>query len=835
MNTSYNTSAMQDISNIPPIIPLEDVLRKHTAEEYLRILYGGIPNGYIHLWIKDENTKRSLFFKTADIERAAETATNLAIDHDVYLGTGLRREDYGPYKRGGAEDISHITCLTLDVDLTSPVHKEKNLPEDIATVERILLDLPPWSLMVRSGHGLYPVWLLEEPWAIEDDQSREKIQTVMNKFHNAAALLFKLHGYNIDNVSDLARVLRLPGTYNHKLEPILVDYNYYDHRYSADQLLVAAEDIISKFNNEALMNLLNKKGNEPQAIPEATYPVKGDVDAELIVSRCEFINHCFKDAQFLPEIHWYYGLVSIISRAHEGREWVHRLSSPYPGYSKKETDNKIDHALRNAGPTTCSVIEEKCGGEYCSGCRFKGHISSPIRLGVSPSLPGASTVQGFPIETLPAAIREYAVDSARSIGCPVDFLAVLLLVISGGLIGTTHNIIVKSGWQESAGLYAGIVAAPASKKSPALRAATRFLNEIVQGLMNEYDEEKAEYAIQKEQWETAMEEWRRDRTEEKPVEPKEPKLPRLFTVDTTVEALASLMADNPKGIGIYRDELSAWYNSLNSYKGGSGSDKEFFLQSHSGNSYVVDRKGKEPIVIDKTFLAIAGCLTPDVIGELIIKSSVADGFLERLLFAYPDPVQHRWTDFTVSGKVIDAARNIFQRLYEIRTLADPSEPVGINLNDTQRLFSSWYDQTHIEMESGGFPKTLQGSWGKLPGNCARIILILHLWQMAAQPETGLLVSDKTIQNGIAIAEYFKNHYRKIYNFQDTDNAVYADKIQKVIAWMQRKQEPFCTARDLQSAKVGKMNAAEAKTVLNMMVDYGLGIWSTGEQKMYISF
>jgi hypothetical protein len=58
----------------------------------------------------------------------------------------------------------------------------------------------------------------------------------------------------------------------------------------------------------------------------------------------------------------------------------------------------------------------------------------------------------------------------------------------------------------------------------------------------------------------------------------------------------------------------------------------------NGAPILVNRKTRqEPIVLDNPFVNVAGCLPPDLLGQLTDAGGREDGFAHRLLFAFPDP------------------------------------------------------------------------------------------------------------------------------------------------------------------------------------------------------
>src|SRR5690606_38892595 len=101
---------------------------------------------------------------------------------------------------------------------------------------------------------------------------------------------------------------------------------------------------------------------------------------EPIVAACPWLRHCRDDAAVLPEPEWY-AMLSEVGRCQDGENLAHEWSRDYPGYSERETEKKLEHALTAAGPVTCARVEELTGGEWCQNCELRGMITSPIVVG----------------------------------------------------------------------------------------------------------------------------------------------------------------------------------------------------------------------------------------------------------------------------------------------------------------------------------------------------------------------------------------------------------------------------------------------------------------------
>lgn len=788
------------------------------AESYLRMVFKGVASGFIHLWIKGESGKRSLFFDCGEAKKAAEEAVSLALTNDVYLGMCLRKEDLGPNKRGSAEDICAVTCLWLDVDISGPAHKESNLPPDEATVLRILSELPPFSLFVRSGHGCYPIWLLDKPLILENKKDRDFAKGLLKRFHRAAGKLFKREGFSLDNVGDLARILRLPATMNHKLEPVPVTFEGTGQRYSLDALESAVQGIIGETDK------INSASDEPSHQSE----VHGNgYSADLIAARCLFIEHCVKDAQTLPEPEWF-AMITVLAATRNGRELIHRYSQAYPGYSFNETEGKIEQVLAYGRPFSCRTITEKCGDKYCEKCKFRELLSSPLILGTMTARDPNEGLS-FPIQSLPEQLRQYVVEGAEAICCPVDFIAVPILVCAGGIIGDTCHIAVKPGWMEHAGLYAVFSCPPSSKKSPALKAASKFTKEFAAILEGEYQDDMLTYYEEMAQYEKNLGDWKDGKITEKPWKPSEPKRKRLYTVEATVESLGPMMKENPQGIILIMDELSSWTRGMNAYKGGNGADRQAYLSFYSAADYTIDRKGREPIMLPRTFLGVVGGIQPDILPELAGDRG-RDGFIERLLISSPTPVRQRWNDKIISKDAEDTARGCFEDLFRIRNcMVDPAEPRLIELGpEAHGIFVPWHDACFQDIEENNLPPVLAGMWGKMPGQVARIALILH----CCREPNAIRVSGDTMRMAIQLGEYFKANAKKV--FASLDGAGQSKAQGSILNWMFRHDKQHVSIRELVTAGVkGCGNTKATQAILDEMVSQAVGIWSDIKPSIFI--
>jgi len=332
------------------------------------------------------------------------------------------------------------------------------------------------------------------------------------------------------------------------------------------------------------------------------------------------------------------------------------------------------------------------------------------------SLPTIKPLLGeFPTDTLPEWVRAFVEHSARALGVPTDLIAIPVLVDISVGIGNNWRIQLKPSYQESASVYGAIIGNPGVMKSPALQAGLRSLR-------FPHNAEPGN---------------------------------RRFTSDVTTEKLAELLDKHPRGILLYRDELSAWVRAMNQYRSGKGADRQFYLQARGGSPLTVDRINGTDIFVLHPFLSIVGTIQPDMLSELEDAHGREDGFLARPLYAWPDPVPVRWTDEEVPDAVISEYDRHLQALYD---LPDNDEPVVLSLTPAAKgFFTDWHDVHCEEGENANFSSFMQAVYSKLKGYCGRLALI-HA--VTSNPDT-VEVDVESIAAAAAQIEYFKRQAFKV--------------------------------------------------------------------------
>ncbi len=145
-------------------------------------------------------------------------------DRNYWIGIALRKSN----KSGRKVDCLALPALFSDVDYGQEGHRKKNKwqtkEEALAAVKAF--PLPP-SILIHSGGGFQPYWLLKEPVGLENGNYAQ-VETIMK------GLTLALGGDT--GTQDVSRILRLPGTFNMKLagnpRPVEIEWCEPDRLYS---------------------------------------------------------------------------------------------------------------------------------------------------------------------------------------------------------------------------------------------------------------------------------------------------------------------------------------------------------------------------------------------------------------------------------------------------------------------------------------------------------------------------------------------------------------------------------------------------------------------------
>ena len=93
-----------------------------------------------------------------------------------------------------------------------------------------------------------------------------------------------------------------------------------------------------------------------------------NINIEAMFNGCAFLQHCRDDAATLSEPEWF-TMITAFAPIADSDDLIHQLSSPYPRYNYKQTQQKIDQARRFGKSRSCAYISRNFG--YCNNCKYR--------------------------------------------------------------------------------------------------------------------------------------------------------------------------------------------------------------------------------------------------------------------------------------------------------------------------------------------------------------------------------------------------------------------------------------------------------------------------------
>lgn len=191
----------------------------HAIREWLGTLYGRSPGYWALTLFKHGRVTGTKWFDTTaeTLDKVAPAIERVSATHDVYASVATHREPQTGGSRGNIRSVLSIPGYWADLDIGTDGHKPAELPNpvDVDSALTIVEDLPRPSGVIHSGGGLQVWWMFDHPWVFEDPAEASAASEAWQRRLVAEG---ERRGYHVDSIGDLPRILRVPGTQNHKLD-----------------------------------------------------------------------------------------------------------------------------------------------------------------------------------------------------------------------------------------------------------------------------------------------------------------------------------------------------------------------------------------------------------------------------------------------------------------------------------------------------------------------------------------------------------------------------------------------------------------------------------------
>ncbi len=450
--------------------------------------------------------------------------------------------------------------------------------------------------------------------------------------------------------------------------------------------------------------------------------------------------------------------------------------------------------------------------------------------------PERSVYMPFPVDAFPDPLRSFVSEAGAAINCDPSFVALPLLSALASAIGNTHVAEIKRGYQAPSILWTAIIGESGTAKSPAMKAAVRPLREIQTRALTAHLEEVKAWEPEHQRWEVEMAKWKRKPgSAPPPPEPERPICSRWIVSDTTVEALAPLLRDNPRGLLMAHDELSGWIGSFDRYVKGKGGDVAHWLSIHDASSLMVDRKTSGTLIVPRASVSVTGGIQPGALKRALGKALIENGLAMRILFAHPPRRVREYTDAEVSERATAEVARVFDRLIALQgesVEGDVLKPRALRMSaEAMGLWEKYVNANgRAQAEHTG---AIASVYSKLESAAARIALIVELVE-AGNVANGASVtvtsgateiSASSLESGITLARWFTHEAIRV--FQYLDETEEDTEIRTITDWIAQR-DGNVSVREITRGFRRYRRRDDAKAVAEKLVSKGFARWDKSD-------
>ena len=435
----------------------------------------------------------------------------------------------------------------------------------------------------------------------------------------------------------------------------------------------------------------------------------------------------------------------------------------------------------------------------------------------------------FPTHLLPTVPRAYVEATAAAMNCDPSYSALPVLAALGAAVGSSHVASPKRGWKEPPYIWALPIGRSGAIKSPPYRDVEDLAEDINDRLEREFEIATAAYEGQLDDWNERRKAAKESGDDPGP-KPKPPVKKSFIKGDVTIEALVGTLQDNPRGLLIGQDELSAWIGGFVKYAGRTGaSDLPRWLQLSNAGSINYTRKtgDRKEVRIRGVGVSVAGTIQPKILARVLNEEFRASGFLARLLLAMPPWRKRLWTEAEVDEPVRKAFGQLLEDLFGLSPAAWPDGrpcPHLVRLTDeAKKMFIAFYNANGTALETAD--EDMSAVMSKLEGYALRFALIFHCCRLKESAGRSQICGED-MAAAIQLTMWFRDEAERVYMaLGETPELQAARLLFEVVRRLADRHGGRITGRQLQRSNQRKyQSAGAAEAALESLVAAGLGEW-----------
>lgn len=460
-----------------------------------------------------------------------------------------------------------------------------------------------------------------------------------------------------------------------------------------------------------------------------------------------------------------------------------------------------------------------------------GDLAESLKADAPEQPAGVERWRPFPVDELPDPMRAFVLAVSRATATDASFAALVALATAAGAVGNRVAALVKRGWCEPCVLWAALVGRSGTTKSAVLKLVARPLYEQFTAdrkahleAVREHENELERYAVAKAEWKAAQ---RDGNVSDPPLKPEAPAERRLIVADTTIEKLAELLAANPLGLLLVRDELAAWVGNFDRYVGAKGAELPTWLSFYDAAPVLVDRKSGGTVHVERGAVSIIGGIQPRTLARMFGARERESGLLGRILLACPPERPAIWSDAELGDETAAAWSGLLANLQAVQPAHDDAggvRPRLLRLSEAARAhFIDWQNR-HERARVDEDNDDLAAHLAKLKGAAVRLALLFACIDVADGRCGVTEIDADAMRRATAIVDWCKAESARVYGLlgeSDDDR-----ERRRLVNWITARGGRV-TARELAQGPrrfrgAGGADLAEAE--LTLLAETGFGHW-----------
>jgi hypothetical protein len=507
-------------------------------------------------------------------------------------------------------------------------------------------------------------------------------------------------------------------------------------------------------------------------------------------------------------------------------EWSQRSEEKYPGQRQLITQWKSFRADKESTVRLGTLFSLAHGHGYMRKQVDISGMFSEIKVTPAGMLNAfRPTPPDINIDIFPKVLARRVKEVAKGIGC--DPLVPLWAGLSAvcAVVDARSRLELKENFQVPPVLWLMTIGDPGDKKTPGSQPMLKLMSQLEKEDHQNYAAATLMYEAAEAQYAAAHKHFlEASQTQEGMLDPSSlpyvPPIPlapvplKLTVSDVTSQRLVRLVADRPKGVLCYLDEMNSWVRKMTDKS--SGDDRSAWVQGNNAASYSMERVGSGSTLAENFAVSIYGNIQPEVF-RANLAPLTSDGLLQRFV-----PAVMRRERWGVGQPLPDDQSNIteYEQMLRLIFALPPatytlSEEAKQHFND----FQIWYEAAMWDERLIGTNNMFVTAMGKIEGLLGRFTLVNHIIE---NPFSHIVSGDcikRTIQfiRGYVIPSYrfTFGDYSGVdcYDAWITERVIQeADKPQITFSELRRsakRQTMYMTDHQVEQATVSAMDLLES--------------------------